>query len=80
MPTRNRMPSSGTPASAFKIIARRERERERSCTCREESPPELRLETNTSMPYIGRATSFWSWRAACTDPRQTASGLPIHFH
>jgi hypothetical protein len=39
-----------------------------------------RLETNTSMPHMIRATSIWSWRAACTDPRQTVSGLPLHFH
>src|SRR5262249_56542462 len=38
-----------------------------------------RLETNTSMPHMIRATSIWSWQAACTDPRQTASGLPFTF-
>ena len=48
MPTRNGMPSSGTPAGAFG--------REQAGTWR--SPGVLCLEINASMPYIAHAISI----------------------
>src|SRR3974377_2250595 len=36
-----------------------------------------RLETNTSAPHMIRATSYGPGEPACTDPRQTVSGLPL---
>jgi hypothetical protein len=39
-----------------------------------------RLENNASMPHMIGATSSGPGRAACMDPRQTVSSLPLHFH